>query len=108
MVNNENIMDTLRSIIPEVKFDTSAKVQLEKVIEECNEAIFEFEAEDNIKLLYEMVDVVTASVNALYKSRISDVYLQHGFDYVVEKNRRRGYYDESQLELPLYSEHKGL
>ena len=85
---------SLKDIFPETIFDLPRHEQLDKIEEELNEA--RGVVGDNRRYVGELLDVMQATCTALYRSGLSDAEIEAEIRKVVEKNRARGYYSDSQ------------
>lgn len=68
--------------------------QIEKIDEEANEAqrVY-YESDNEISYGVELMDIIHAAETAL-RMNFNDSEVSHLHELVIEKNRKRGYYDE--------------
>lgn len=82
----------LKYIFPEVKFDTDPRQQMHKVLEELLEADKELHNGNYDKFLEEVLDMMHASANILYKMGYSERVIDDKIQSIQLKNQLRGYY----------------
>lgn len=81
-------------IFPEIRFDDwPPRRQIGKVLDELCEAE---EALDSERFGEEMLDVINAAFNALYKAGYSDTQISEMQEHIRRKNYARGYYHGHQ------------
>jgi len=85
-------MLNIKDLIPEVKDYYSPKDQLDRVLDELCELEQDIISENNECALEECVDVIHTSFNLLYKMGYDSEKIMNKINFVVNKNRKRGYY----------------
>ena len=82
-------MDELLRVFPRLKFERDLEFQLKQAEMELEEVRT---AGNKQEVLYELLDVANAVVNAIYMQGFTPEEIEAGVDYCIEKNRVRGYY----------------
>ena len=86
-------MLSLEKCFPEVIFnDGKPFAQFERILDEYNEAKYEYKNNDRQNFLYELIDVMHVTYNVLYKMNYTKEEIKDGINYVLNKNEKRGYY----------------
>jgi len=84
---------SLKNIFPQHKFNNTVEEQLSKVLEELVEAEQDMLNNNKEHMAEELIDVMNATANCLYKLGFNDTYIENKIRYVKHKNEVRGYYD---------------